>query len=135
MIDRDGRNKRELGTTNGYKEIENRQEIESDRGKQIGDRLRQKSIYEGQAEIKKRVLKEICVNLDKHGIVRYNDEQTRDRDRYRKSQINKGQTEMKRRGSKRDRRRSGLTKRQKEIEVYRQEIETDTDGYITDRLR
>ena len=38
-------------------------------------------------------------------------------------------------GVKRDRHQSGLTKRYKEIEVGRQEIEIDIDGYTKNRVR
>ena len=57
------------------------------------DRKRYRSIYERQAEIRKRGLKNMYVNLNKQEIERDSGGYTRDRNRY--WWIDEGQTEMK----------------------------------------
>ena len=89
-------------------------------------------MYERQAQIRRKGLKEIYVNLDKQKIESNSGGQKRDKNRYR--WINEHQAE-KQNGVERDRNKSGLTKRYKEIEVDRQEIETNIGGYTKDRLR
>ena len=89
-------------------------------------------MYERQVETRRKQLKEIHVNLDKQKIESNSGGQKRDKNRYR--WIDEDQAEKKN-GVERDRNQPGLTKRYKEKEVDRQEIDTNIGGYTTNRLR